>query len=104
MPRIRFDFGALTLDAELSDTPTAKAVLAVLPYEARAMAWGEEVYFDVPVDSVPPEKDARAVVTPGEVALWPGGPCIALGYGRTPISQGNETKRGSRARAMCSAS
>ena len=25
MPRIRFDFGAFTLDAELLDTPTAKA-------------------------------------------------------------------------------
>ena len=92
MAKIRFDFGTLTLDAELLDTPTAKAVLAKLPYEARAMTWGEEVYFDVPVDDVPSEKDARAVVTPGEVALWPGGPCIALGYGRTPISRGDETR------------
>ena len=91
MPRVRFDFGTLTLDADLSDTPTAKAVLAKLPYEARVMTWGEEVYFDVPVEA-PREKDARAVVTPGEVAYWPDGPCIALGYGRTPISQGNETR------------
>jgi len=89
--RIRFDFGTLTLDAELADTPTAKAVLAKLPYEARVMTWGEEVYFDVPVDT-PREKDARAVVTPGEVAYWPDGPCIALGFGRTPISQRNETR------------
>jgi len=89
--KLRFDFGSLTLDADLFDTPTAKAVLARLPYEARVMTWGEEVYFDMPVD-VPREKDARAVVTPGEVAYWPDGPCIALGYGRTPISQGNETR------------
>ena len=91
MAQIRFDFGTLTLDAELSDTPTAKAVLEKLPYEARVMTWGEEVYFDVPVDTTR-EKDARAVVTPGEVAYWPDGPCIALGYGRTPISQGDECR------------
>jgi len=91
MPRIRFDFGTLTLDAELADTPTARAVLAKLPYDARVMTWGEEVYFDVPV-TVAREKGARAVVTPGEVAYWPDGPCIALGYGRTPISQGDETR------------
>jgi len=91
MPNIRFDFGTLTIVAELADTPTAKAVLAKLPYEARAMTWGEEVYFDVPAET-PVEKDARAVVTPGEVAYWPDGPCIALGYGRTPISQGNECR------------
>src|ERR1044072_895562 len=91
MSRIRFDFGTLTLEAELSDTPTAKAVLAKLPYDARVMTWGEEVYFDVPVDT-PREKDARAVVTPGEVAYWPDGPSTGLGDGRTRSSQGNETR------------
>lgn len=92
MSRIRFDFGTLTLEADLLDTPTAKAVLAALPYEARAMTWGEEVYFDVPIGAMPPENDARAVVTPGEIAVWPGGPCIALAYGRTPISQNGESR------------
>ncbi len=91
MARIRFDFGELTLDAELLDTPTAKAIAAALPVASAALTWGEEVYFDVPVN-VAREKDARAVIVPGEIAYWPQGPAIAIGFGRTPISQGDETR------------
>src|SRR5262249_48224001 len=91
MQRIRFDFGTLALDAELLDTPTARALAAALPLTGSALTWGEEVYFEVPV-KLKREADARAVVTPGEIAYWPDGHCIALGFGRTPISQGDETR------------
>jgi uncharacterized protein len=91
MTRIRFDFGALSLDAELLDTATARAIAAALPLSSSVLTWGEEVYFEVPV-KVAREQGARAVVTPGEVAYWPEGHCIALGFGRTPISQGDETR------------
>ncbi len=89
--RIRFDFGTLALAADLLDTPTARAIAKALPITAAVMTWGEEVYFEIPV-KVAREKDARAVVTPGEVAYWPDGHCIALGFGRTPISQGDECR------------
>jgi uncharacterized protein len=103
MPRIRFEFGSLTLDAELFDTPTAKAIAAALPIDSSALTWGEEVYFEIPLPSlprsrgregrgIPREKDARAVVTPGEIAYWPDGHAIAIGFGRTPISKGDETR------------
>jgi hypothetical protein len=91
MSRIRFDFGKVQLDAELLETPTAKAIAAALPIKGRAITWGEEVYFDIAV-KVAREANARAVVTPGEIAYWPDGCAIAIGFGRTPISSGDETR------------
>jgi len=89
--QIVISIGTLSLRAELLETATADAIWETLPISSDAQVWGEEVYFMTSVIA-DLEDDARDVVKPGELAFWPDGNAIAIGFGRTPISQGDETR------------
>jgi uncharacterized protein len=89
--RIRIAWPKGSLAAALEDTPTARALVAALPFSARAQTWGDEVYFEIPVKT-PLERGAKQVVPPGTVCFWVEGGALALPWGRTPISEGKEPK------------
>lgn len=92
---ILFTSGDIQLRIHLRDTPTAQAIYKALPIEAALHTWGDEIYFPVDV-SVDLEPDAREVVKAGELAFWVEGRCIAVGFGPTPVSQGDEIRLAAR--------
>jgi len=84
---IRISVGAVTLDAELKPTRTARAIYDLLPLEADKHLWGDEFYFKIPLI-----KDHRETATlkvaVGDIAYWGNGQAVAIFFGRTPISTG----------------
>jgi uncharacterized protein len=89
--RIRIAWPKGAAIATLDDTPTTRALVGALPVKAKAQTWGEEVYFEIPV-SAKLEAGAKQVVPAGSVCFWVEGSSLALPWGRTPVSQGDESR------------
>ena len=91
MNNIRITLGKVIIEAELLNTPTAQAIYNNLPFASKVKTWGDEVYFETPVKTEL-ESNAKDIVEAGEIAFWCEGSCVAIGFGPTPISQGNEIR------------
>jgi uncharacterized protein len=77
------------LKAELFNTVTAKAIAKVLPIEIKPEEWGDEFYFEIPVE-VPLDETATIKVKIGDIGYWPPGNALAIFFGTTPISRGED--------------
>ena len=89
--RIRISWEKGEVFGVLTDTPTARELLDALPCSSSANTWGDEVYFSVSVNAEM-ELDAQQVVPPGTICFWVEGQSLAIPFGPTPISQGNECR------------
>ena len=86
---VKIIVGDLSLEAEFFDTPSARAIVATLPLEASPSEWGDEFYFEVPVE-MPLDETATVRVKAGDIGYWPPGNCLAIFFGPTPMSTGTD--------------
>ena len=93
MSSINLKFSSYNIVIKLRPTPTANAIKSILPCKSIIKTWGEEIYFEMPIQKdLSLDNDAKDVINFGEIAYWIEGKCIAIGYGKTPISQNNEIR------------
>ena len=86
---VRIVVDQILLDAELFDTDCAKAISAAFPIETKPSVWGDEFYFEIPVQKNLDET-ATTKVSVGDIGYWPPGSALAIFFGPTPISSGPE--------------
>jgi hypothetical protein len=91
---IQITSGDVTVQAQLYDTPTGKAIAEALPIDGAVNRWGGEVYFTIPV-SVELDAASRDELEPGELGYWPTGNAFCIFFGATPASQGDECRAAS---------
>ncbi|MCE2404350.1 MAG: hypothetical protein J4F43_04235 [Dehalococcoidia bacterium] len=88
--RVRIDADAVTMDAELNDTDTARVIWEALPFGAPGNTWGDEIYFAIPV--VKELEKGQDTVELGDLGYWPPGKAFCIFFGPTPASQGDEIR------------
>jgi hypothetical protein len=87
--KIKITAKDIVLDAELFDTATAGAIADALPIETQPNEWGDEFYFEIPV-RMPLDETATTKVSIGDIGYWPPGSALAIFFGPTPLSTGND--------------
>ncbi len=88
--QIMITAGDVTATATLNDSGMATAIWEACPIKSVARTWGDEIYFDIPVDTA--GEDLQSTVGMGDLAYWPPGPAFCIFFGPTPMSSGDEIR------------
>ena len=91
MKKCKITIDKIIFEVVLFDSPTANKIWNSLPLSSNIKTWGKEIYFytDVVANKEP---NAKSIIELGEIAYWPSGKAIAIGFGKTPISQKDEIR------------
>jgi len=88
--KIITEFGDFEAEILNKNPKTVNSILESLPLEAEANRWGDEIYFEIPVDGEPEE--VQEVVGIGDLAFWPEGSAFCIFFGLTPVSEPDKIK------------
>lgn len=89
--RARFNFsGGVRVVGVIEDEKAAEELLKNSPFESIANRWGDEIYFELPIDLG--LKGERVVMKVGEIAYWPEGNSLCIFFGPTPVSRHGEPR------------
>ena len=88
--QIIINAGSVKAKAEIDDSKTADGIWKALPIKGTANLWGDEIYFEIPVELK--LENSKEIVSSGDLGYWPSGSCFCIFFGPTPMSKGNEIR------------
>lgn len=82
--------GSVVAETTGENPKTEAKVLEAMPFSGRANFWGEEIYFEIPVEIE--KENSKVYVDVGAVAYWPEGRCLCIFFGKTLSSDDQRPK------------
>lgn len=89
MPKIKIIIDGQTILAELYYTDCAMKIYNNLPIQSQINEWGDEFYFSIGL-KMPLDSTATTSVKAGDIGYWPPGEALAVFFGKTPLSKGDD--------------
>ncbi len=73
--------GKATIELDARNLQISQELYQILPIEARANLWGEEVYFEIPLKAT--EENTSPSAVKGDVSYWSPGYALCIFFGET---------------------
>lgn len=92
MKNIIIDINGLQVRAKLNGSQTAGLLWDALPVKSFTSLWGEEIYFQIPVQMDLEKGFSAETAEIGDLGYWPEGQCFCIFFGPTPVSKPGEIR------------